>query len=341
LNKALDSYLLLARSYPRYWGAHSELSVLYRNIGEFEKALEEGREGVRLGPRVEPSYRNYASAYKSLDRMAEAKQVLANARAQRFDGPRLHQRILEIALIESDQMAVESEIQWFAGKPEEYISFGAQAANADALGERRKAGQLYRRAAETVLRQGLRDVAAEFDEANALAGALTGNCGEARRVRRPALALALCDNAAAAETLARETSKHFPNGTVWNAVRQPVIRAAIELRRSHPAKAVEILASAVPYERAYPEAIYLRGTAYLRLQKGAEAAAEFRKILTHKGANWGLLYALSYPGLARAAALSGDEAAARRAYEDFLGLWKNADPNLSVLAEARSRLANR
>jgi tetratricopeptide (TPR) repeat protein len=335
LNKAIDFYRLLARSYPRYWGGHSQLSFLFRNAGEFERALEEGQEGVRLEPRVEPAYRNLESAYILLDRLVEAREVLEKARAQHFDGARLHQRLLELAYIEGDQTAAEKEIQWYAGKPEEYFSFAAQAANADVLGQRRKARELYGRAAETVLRRGLSGVAREYEEAGALAEALTGSCQTARRMGRPALALALCGDEAHAERLAGETSKMFPNGTIWNAVQLPAIRAAIELKRDQPARAVELLASAAPYERAYPEVVHLRGLAYLRLQKGVEAATEFRKILDHKGANWGLFYALSYPGLARAAALSGDTAKARKAYQDFLTLWKNADSDSAILAEVR------
>lgn len=111
---------------------------------------------------------------------------------------------------------------------------------------------------------------------------------------------------------------------------------------------VELLASASPYERAYPEAVYLRGLAYLRLRKGLEAAAEFRKILDHKGAswgstwslpNWGLYYSISYLGLARAFALAGGAANARRAYQDFLAVWKDADQDLRLLIDARKDYA--
>jgi hypothetical protein len=131
-------------------------------------------------------------------------------------------------------------------------------------------------------------------------------------------------------------------------VQLPQILAAIELQRDQPAKAVELLASASPYERAYPEAVYLRGLAYLRLQKGTEAAAEFRKILDHKGAswgsdwripNWGLYYSISYLGLARGSALAGDAANARRAFQDFFALWKDADEDLRILIEARKEYA--
>jgi tetratricopeptide (TPR) repeat protein len=165
---------------------------------------------------------------------------------------------------------------------------------------------------------------------------------------RPALALALCGDAVKAEKLAAETSKRFPNGTLWNGVQLPGIRAAIELHRGQPAKAVELLASASPYERAYPEAVYLRGLAYLRLRKGAEAAAEFQKILDHKGAswastwrfpNWGLYYSISYAGLARASELAGDTVKARKAFQDFFALWKDADQDLPILIEAKKDYA--
>ena len=207
---------------------------------------------------------------------------------------------------------------------------------------------MYRRAAETALRHGLRNAAAEFEEADARADALAGNCQTVRRLGRPAVALAMCGDAAHAEKLARENSKLFPNGTLWNAVQLPAIRAAIALKSDQPAKAVELLASASPYERANPDAVYLRGLAYLRLRKGVEAAAEFQKILDHKGAswgstwvhpNWGLYYSLSYLGLARGSALAGDPAKAGKAYQDFLTLWKNADPDIPILKQAKAEYA--
>ena len=300
LDKAIDAYHLMARSYPRDWGDHSELSLLYKSTGQFEQAVEESQVAVSLGQRVEPAYRNLVRAYMALDRLAEAKETLAKARALGFDGSRLHQRFLEVAYLEGDQATAEREIRWYAGKPEEYISFGLQAAHADALGQRREASALYRRAAEMALRRGLRDAAADFEDADVLAGAAVGNCQPVRRAGRPALALALCGDAVGAERLAAEKSKMQPNGTLWNAVQLPTIRAAIELKREQPAKAIELLASAIPYERAYPEVTYLRSLAYLRLRKGAEAGAEFHKILDHKGANWGLFYALSNAALAPA-----------------------------------------
>ena len=335
LDKAIDAYRTAMRSYPRSWWAPSELGFLYNSMGEFEKAIDAGREAIRLEPRVEPPYRNLATSYINLDRPGEAKEVLAKAREQHFDGSRLHQRFLEIAFVEGDQPAVESEIQWYAGKPEEYLSFGLQAAYADALGRRGEAGKLYRQAADMALRRGLKDAAADFEDADARAGAFVGDCQPARRAGRPAIALAMCGDAAGAEWLAAEGSKMYPNGTLWNAVQLRSIRAAIELKRDQPAKAIELLESAAPFERAFPEARYLRGQAYLRLEKASAARDEFQKILDHKGANWGLIYSLSHRWLARATALAGDTARARQAYQDFFVSWKNADTGSARLAEAR------
>ena len=344
LDKEMDALRAGIGSYPRVWGFHNILSENHINLGQFEEGLEEGLAAVELQPNAEPPYRRLLDAYMCLDRLDEAKKVAERVRTRGIDGARIHQRFLEIAYIDGDQAAVAKEVQWYAGKAEEYLSFGLQAAHRNALGQRLESSKLYKRAAETALRRGLRDVAAGFEEADARADALSGNCDAVRRLGRPALALAICGDAARAERLAAATSRRSPNGTIWNAVQLPSIRAALELQRGQPAKAVELLASASPYERAYPEVVYLRGLAYLSLRKGVEAAAEFQKVLDHKGAswgstwhspNWGLHYSISYLGLARGAALAGDAASARRAFQDFFALWKDADQDLRILAEAR------
>ena len=348
LDKSMDADRRGTENYPRVWGFHNGLSAHYIDLGEFEDGLKEGLTANQLQPNAEPPYRRLLDAYLCLDRLDEAKKVAERARLQGINGARIHQRFLEMAYVEDDQAAVSREIQWYAGKPEEYLSLGLQAAHLNVLGRRRESSNLYKRAAETALRPGLRNVAADFEEADARADALSGNCETVRRLGRPALALALCGDAANAEKLAAETSQRFPNGTLWNTVQLPGIRAAIELHRGEPAQAVELLGSASPYERAHPEAVYLRGLAYLRLRKGAEAAAEFQKIVDHKGAswastwqypNWGLHYSLSYLGLARAYELAGDTVKSRKAFQDFFALWRNADQDLPILKQAQAEYA--
>ncbi len=348
LDKAIDANRLGIANYPRAWGFPNDLSEAIIRLGRFEEGLKEGQTAVQLQPNAEPPYRRLLDAYMCLDRLDEAKKVAERVRMLGIDGARIHQRFLEMAYIEGDPAAVDRELQWYAGKREEYLSFGLQAAHGNVLGQRRESRKLYQRAAENALRRGFLDVAARFEEADARADALTGNCRTARQLGRPALALAMCGEVAQAEKLAAETSKRFPNGTLWNAVQLPEIRATIELQRDQPAKAVGLLASASPYERAYPEAVYLRGLAYLRLRKGVEAAAEFQKILDHKGAswgstwqfpNWGLYYSISSLGLARASELAGDTAKARIAFQDFFALWKDADPDIPILQQAKAEYA--
>jgi tetratricopeptide (TPR) repeat protein len=348
LDKAIDAYRLGTANYPRAWGFHNMLGLIHIDLGQFEEGLKEGQAAARLQPNAEAPYRRILDAYMCLDRLDEAKKVAESVRMRGIDGALIHHRFLKMAYIEGDQAAVARETQWYAGKPEEYISFRLQADNRDVFGQRGESGKLYKRAAEAALRQGLRDVAAAFDEADARADALSGNCRTVRHLGRPALALAMCGDAAQAEKLAGETSRRYPNGTLWNSVQLPEIRAAIALQRDQPAKAVELLASASPYDHDYNEAVYLRGLAYLHLRKGVEAVAEFQKILDHKGAswgrtrlnpNWGLYYSISYLGLARASEIAGDTAKARKAYQDFFALWKDADQDIPILQRAKAEYA--
>lgn len=343
VDKAIDAYQLAIRNYPRFWGFHNYLSMAYIDTGRYEEGLKEALEAVRLQPNIEHPYRRQLDSYICLDNLSEAKRLAQKLRTKGLDGPRIHQRFLQMAYVEDDSAAIAKETQWFAGKPEEYISFAIQAANRDVHGQRRESRKLYQRAAETALREGLQDDKSYFEEADAQADALAGNCRTARRVGNPALALALCGDASGAEKFAAQASKLFPNGTVWNAVRLPEIQAAIALCRDQPARSVELLSSAAPYERSYLDAVYVRGLAYLRMHKGAEAVAEFEKIVDHKGANWyarihpaAQFYSLSYLGMARGFALSGATSKAKKAFQDFFELWKDADPDLPILRQARA-----
>jgi tetratricopeptide (TPR) repeat protein len=348
LDKSIDAYQLGVRNFPRIWNFHHQLSMSYIDLGQYEEGLKEGLEATRLQANVEQPYRRQLDVYICQDNLGEARKLAQRLRAQGLDGPSIHQRFLEMAYVEEDGAAIAREIQWFAGKPEEYLSLGLQAGNLNVHGQRRESHKLYQRAGETALRRGIPDFASQCEEADAQADALSGNCRTARRLARPALALAMCGDAAQAEKLAAETSKLFPKGTIWNAVQLPEIRAAIGLNRDQPAKSVELLASASPYERAHLDAVYLRGLAYLPLHKGAEAAAEFQKIVDHKGANWasallypywGQFYSLSYLGMARGSALAGDTAKAKKAFQDFFELWKDADPDLPILRQAKAEYA--
>ncbi len=347
-DKAIDAYQLGIRNFPRDWSFRNNLSELYISLGQYDEGLKLGLEASRLQADVEPPYRRQLDAYICLDNVAEASQLAQKVRALGIEGARIHQRYLEMAYVTNDPAAADREIQWFAGKREEYLSLGLQASYRNVRGQRRESHKLYQRAAEVAQRWDYLGAASEFDEADARAAALAGDCQIARRLGRPALALAMCGDDAHAEKLAADNSMLFPNGTIWNAVQLPEIRAAIALNRGEPAKSLELLASASPYERAYPDAIYVRGLAYLRLHKGAEAVAEFRKIVDHKGANWGSawrypnggqFYSLSHLGIARGFALAGDTVKARKSFQDFFELWNEADMDLPILQQAKAEYA--
>jgi tetratricopeptide (TPR) repeat protein len=349
LDKEIDALQLGIRNFPRAGALmHNQLSLIYIDMGRYEDGLKEARESSALWPDADPGNRRQLDALICLDRLREAKEFAEKLRARGLDTTRVHQRFFELAYVEGDEAAISKEIQWFAGKPEEYLSLGLQAANLNVHGRRSESRKWYQRAAESARRQRLPSVAAEYEEADARADAFSGICNTARKLGRPALALAICGDATQAEKLAAETSKAFPKGTIWNAVQLPEIRATIAMNREEPGKSVELLLSALPYERSYISSAYLRGLAYLRLHKGAEAVAEFRKIVNHKGANWGAtwihpwwgqFYSLSYLGMARGYAFEGDGVRARNAFQDFFDLWTNADTDLPVLREAREEFA--
>ena len=345
VDKEIDAWKQAARDFPQNWIYHNQLGLIYVDGGKYEDGLNEAQEAIRLGADSEAPYRRQLDAYICLDRLPEARKVADQLRANHIGGSRIHQRFLEMAYVADDPAGIAREIQWLAGKSEEYLSLGLQAADRNVHGQRRESHRLYQRAAEMARRRELENVALEFEEADARADAIVGNCQTAHHLGRPALALALCGDAAHAEKLAAETSKLFPNGTIWNEVQLPEVRAATALQRDRPAQSVELLASASPYERSYIEANYLRGLAYLRLHKGAEAAAEFQKIVDHKGAswgatwvhpNWGLYYSPAQLGLARAYSLAGDTMKAKKAFQDFFQLWKDADPEIAILKQAKA-----
>ena len=150
-----------------------------------------------------------------------------------------------------------------------------------------------------------------------------------------ALAVGLCGESIEAQSIADELVKGKPKGTIVNAIYVPTIRAAIETNRNNPAQAIQLLQTASRFERYYPLSIYVRGLAYLSQRSGAEAALEFQKIIDQRFNADNPLYPLAYLGMARAAALIGDRAKSREAYDHFFELWKNADSNIPIQQEAR------
>ena len=351
LDKAAETYELTTRVYPRDPIPFSQLALTHAKLGESEEALRNDLEALRLAPRRPIEAGQVMADYVRLDRFEKARAIARKHFAQGFDTPQVHRFLLAIAWIEDDQQVAASQIQWFTGKPEEHIALEDEAIHAWTRGELRRSRQLLERAADLARRRNLPDVAARLLAPNVDREALIGNCEPARDTGAASpVSLALCGAPAMvqrAEKRAEETSKQRPDDVLWNGAQLPLIRAAIDYSLGQNARAIEVLDS-VKYERAYPVARYLRGLAFLYSKKGSLAANEFQNIVDHRGANWGplaatssggSLYPLSWIGLARGATLAEDTTRARRAYEHFFAMWKDADPDVPVLNQALKEYA--
>jgi tetratricopeptide (TPR) repeat protein len=289
-------------------------------MGEWEKALAEYQ--AAGDPNL---YSALILAYARLDRFDEAKAVPRTP-----DLPAIHRALLRVAFMQPDPAVAAKEIEWFMGKPEEYQSLGEQSQNALIHGEFKQAAALAQQGARVAGERGLEGPAGPLLAQVAGMGEFRGSCDGVQQIG--AVAALLCSEV-------QPPAADRPQDTLLNAVRLPVARATLALQQNQPGKAIEALQAAAPYERAYSQVPYLRGIAYLRRNEGAAAAVEFQKIVDHRGANWGVVYPLSYLGVGRAWALAGDPAKAKIAYQAFFAMWKDADTDLPVLTQAQKEFA--
>jgi serine/threonine protein kinase/predicted Zn-dependent protease len=356
LAKAIEVGEIWKHTYPRYWRPYHALADLYLEVGEFGKAAESGREAVRLNPKIAAAYSNYAGALMYLNRFDEAKQIYQQAFANNLDAREYHWYLYWIAYHANDAAAMQQQLTWAEANSFPYWSLFLQAQTAALEGKWRKSNDLSNRATEMIRHGGTKGLVAWTASHSALTAALFGDCQTAKQKALQALesvpdatyagsaaVLATCGEVNQAQTRADKLAQLYPNDTRFNGIWLPVIRAAIELQRNNPAGAIQFLEPATRYEAAADfQPQYLRGLSYLRLGKGAEAATEFQKIIDRKGQSDLLvstLYPLARLGLARAFSLSGDAAGARKAYEDFLALWRDADSDLTILIEAKNEYA--
>ncbi len=358
--KARESYELLNQTYPRNAGARTNLGVEYMFIGQYEKAIEEIRESVRLSPKSANRQDNLAIAYRCLNQIAEAKAILEREVVRNPNASYLHTHLYKIAFIEGDRAEMQRQADWARGKPGEFKMLDLRAAAAASSGKMQEARKLWRQALELARRLNRVENAASVAAHEALTEAELGHLRSARERAEGALAgtpgkdvlvfsaLALARSGAAkrAQALANDLAERFPTHTLLNARAIPTIQAILEIQRGNPARALELLEATTPYELGYEgigwafSAIYTRGRAYLLMGRGEEAAVEFQKILNQGGIDpTSILHALAHLRSAQAKALMGDQAAARRHYEDFLALWQDADPDIPILQEAKAEYA--
>jgi eukaryotic-like serine/threonine-protein kinase len=351
LDKYLQTLELWKRTYPRDSAPHNNLAVKYTELGLFEKGLEEAREAIRLNPNSASGHSILATCFVGLNRFDEAKDVIHKALSQKLENLRMHQNLYRMAFVQGDAAAMKQEIDWAAGKPEEYAAQTWQADSAAFSGHLKKAQEFSQRAFELAQQRDLKEVAAQISAGATVRDAQFGSCGKVKEQTTRSLELshdrltlslaanaaALCGDTGQTNLMTDELAKRFPTDTLVNEQRIALIQAMLAERNGNSAQALRLLEQTRTHGGylLFPIA-YLRGQAYLQDKKGAEAAAQFQEILDHRG--WSPLsyfYPFAQLGLARAALLQGDTATARKAYQDFFATWKDADSDLPLLIEAK------
>jgi tetratricopeptide (TPR) repeat protein len=337
LNDAADSYRFLLTTYPRDYPAHHLLGNVYYTLGRFEDALTQHSEAVLLRPSSALSREAVSADYLQLNRLEEAKAIIDKAFEEKVQYPAMHRRLYVIAFIRGDVRALQQEIDWAKANPDSAAAISTLQIQSAIFSGRTREGQKL--SSESPQRNELSD---RWSVLSPLQRALFGipPVPQFKPRIEDLEATGFFDNPAQAMILIDEAKATAPQNTLLNLVEIPVAKAAMEIHLNHGTKAVELLNAAKPYERARLEVMYMRGLAYLQTKAGNEAAAEFQRIIGNRGAaGLNVLYPLSHLGLARANALMGDLPKARKSYQDFFALWKDADSDIPILIQAKQDYA--
>ncbi len=361
--KAIEACDLWIQDYPRSEMPHIYLAAaVLPVVGENERAVEESVEGIRLRPDYAMAYGFGIRAYTALNQYDQARAAYAQAIEGKLHTPFMDRVMYELAFAENDTPGMARH----AAKLEELPRFGHQMLSMEGdtaaySGHLRDAREFNRRAMENAQRAGEKDAPALYSGASGLREAWFGNIGEARRRATLALKLstgrdlqyfaalvfAYARDDARAKALADDLDKSYREDTIVQFNYLPTVRGRLALNRGDAAAALASLAAAVPYELGGTRAIdlkwtamfpvFVRGEAFLTAHKGSEAAAEFQKILDHRGLVLNQpIGALAHLGLGRSYVLLGDTVKAKAAYQDFLTLWKDADPDIPVFRQAKA-----
>jgi eukaryotic-like serine/threonine-protein kinase len=375
LEKAEQTYQEVIASYPRRSAAFVDLGNVYCDEGRYDKAIEAFREGLRLAPDRLYAYAGLANSLLAVQRFDEARHTIEGAQTRKMDNVAFRTALYALAFLRRDSPAIVEQQQWFSGK-RAYENIGlALASETEAYaGHLRKARELTKQSLDSAIRADSKENAAVWQENAALREAAFGNRRESDEQAKQgmkldpashsvqeelALALAMAGDTARSESLAQDLGKRFPLDTQMQSLWLPAIHAQLALDKKNPTLALNALQAASPIELGqisflnnisclYP--VYVRGEAYLAAGQGNAAAAEFQKIIDHGGIVWNCWTgALAHLGVARANALQsrtsqGADADAARvralaAYKDFLTLWKDADPDIPILKEAKAEYA--
>jgi eukaryotic-like serine/threonine-protein kinase len=357
VEKEADTYEQWHQTYPRDTTPLDNLSENYSRVGLAEKAISTASEALRLDAKDAYAFQNLAHVYVDVNRYDEAKSAAEQAIGQKVDSLVTHLALFRVAFIRGDQVGMQREVSWATGNVREAFMLDMKAASENTLGRVKRAHDTERLAITAANRQGMQGFVLVTKSLEAIADAAYGRADVARQEAAEALlatqdrdtrelaalALAQIGDTVNARKAADELSRDFPKATAVQAVCIPMVRALGELQRDRPQEAVNALEPARKYELGTgPGAagfwpVYIRGQAFLRMHDGAKAAAEFQKILDHRGAvALTEVYPVAHLGLARAYVQEGDTAKSRAAYQDFFALWKDADPDIPILKQAKA-----
>jgi serine/threonine protein kinase/tetratricopeptide (TPR) repeat protein len=349
--KAIETYELWERTYPRDWSPANNLAVQYQLDGQYEKSIEAAQRALALNPAHVFPPTNLGWSYLFLGRFDEARSVLQQALDRGLNDEGVHWGLYMLAVVEGDAEAMREHGAWSRGKMSEVFQLTIESWGAVNGGRVGEALDLRRRAVEAAQRFDFAEGAALVSAQVAAALIDVGRVPQGLRLAEEALGLSTAQNVVVvaapalalggarerAEGLARDLETEWPQSTAIQTRYLPLLRAALALEAGEPAKVLDELAPARVYERAQLEVPYLSGLAYLELADGQGARQEFEKILALPGVwpTW-WLHSLARLGAARADALAGDVEQARRGYQDFFALWRDADADIPLLQQAEA-----
>ncbi len=365
VEKAIEGYKQYIREYPRDDIALGNISSEFFVTGDYEQAAKYSEAALKLDPDAAAWYENYSTALMALSRTDEAEKVLHEAFARKLDDASLHSNLYSLGFLKGDQSLMDQQLAWAADKNSGQDSILASQSDTEAyFGRLRKAREYTERAIQAAKKAELAESAGTWKVESALREAVLGNPTEARKEAQAALDLApdskdvqalaslvfaRAGDEAKSQVIIDNLRALYVSNTAIQKAWLPVVRAQLAIRANHNTEAVQMLEIVAPYEKGQLTGnlsdscmipAYLRGEAYLGLQKGREALAEFRKIQSSPGITGSCWSGpLSTLGVARASALAGSPGDAKMAYQKFLTLWKDADSDIPLLKGAKSEAA--
>jgi tetratricopeptide (TPR) repeat protein len=355
LPKEIETLELATRTYPQNLNDWVNLGAAYSSIGDLDKSIAATQRAIDIQSDEMIARQDLVGNLTAVNELEKAKEIAArDLQLGLAKSAEYRQYLVPLYFLLGDQAALQQQLDWAAGKPEEYLVLLRAALVREFEGRYRDADAIYQKAVDQTLQQKIPDVAASIILQEAQGKALAGMCKDVPALVKQALSLdkssvtiratglpaSLCGETKLAMPLLEDLAKKYPQDTLTNSLALPLTRAADDLANHRPEQALRDL-EPMPNYNLISQQEYLRGLAYLDLHNGASAAEAFRKVLAAKGAH--LVGGQDYPqaqlGLARALAMQGDSAGAKQAYHEFFNTWKDADPDLPQLAQAKAEFS--